>query len=105
MTNQLKNNKEIVLYRNALERKNFIRIESVIDAQLEQIAELYVDLKIITKKDLDMKKQHCTGTIQLIGEPIKDQLGEIEQRISKIHDQIKKINQNEPSMNLKSFDS
>ncbi len=40
MTKLLKTNEEIVLYRNALERKNFTRIESAIQDELEQLAEL-----------------------------------------------------------------
>ncbi|HRA28257.1 MAG TPA: hypothetical protein PLT61_01725 [Acinetobacter johnsonii] len=97
MTKLLKTNEEIVLYRNALERKNFTRIESAIQDELEQLAELHVDLKIITKQSFDIKKQNFTGVIQIFGEPLKDKLGEIEQRISEIRHQIKKINQNELS--------
>ena len=55
MTKLLKTNEEIVLYRNALERKNFTRIESAIQDELEQLAELHVDLKIITKQSFDIK--------------------------------------------------
>lgn len=45
MTKLLKTNEEIVLYRNALERKNFTRIESAIQDELEQLAELHVRFK------------------------------------------------------------
>ena len=92
MTKALILNEEIVLYSNALERKNFQQIKSRIEEELEQIAE-NIGLELRTEQGFDMNKPAFKATVQIFGKVTADRIVDIKKRINEIQTKIKEIHQ------------
>ena len=93
MTKTLILDEEIVLYSNALERKNFQQIESRIEEELDQIAKINLGLELRTKKGFGIDKPTFKATVQIFGKVTVDRIDDIKKRINEIQTKIKEIHQ------------